>query len=80
MGLESSSARAEQMARHLMAHGRLIEKEELIAKVEEVSPTQVKELMQRMIAKQPAAAVVGAGASSRGHAQRASHCLGTIRQ
>ena len=80
MGLESSSARAEQMARHLMAHDRLIEKEELIAKVEEVSPTQVKELMQRMIAKQPAAAVVGAGASSRGHAQRAGHCLGTIRQ
>jgi len=80
MGLESSSARAEQMARHLMCHGRLIEKDELIGMVENVSSTQVQELMQRMIAKAPATAVVGAGASSRGHAQRASHSLGTIRQ
>lgn len=75
MGLESSSARAEQMARHLMAHGKLIPKEELISRVEEVSSTQVQELMQRMIAKAPAAAVVGAGASSWGHAQRASEAL-----
>lgn len=80
MGLESSSARAEQMARHLIAHGRMIEKDELIAMVEDVSATQVKELMQRMIAKNTATAVVGAGASSRGHAQRASHSLGTIRR
>lgn len=80
MGLESSSARAEQMARHLMAHDRLIGKDELIQMVEDVSSAQVKELMQRMIAKKPAAAVVGAGALSRGHAQRASHSLGTIRQ
>lgn len=80
MGLESSSARAEQMARHLMARDRLIDKDELIQMVEDVSSAQVKELMQRMIAKKPAAAVVGAGALSRGHAQRASHSLGTIRQ
>src|SRR5690606_9033959 len=51
MGLESSSARAEQMARHIMAHGKLIPKEELIARVEEVSSTQVQALMQRMMTK-----------------------------
>lgn len=79
MGLESSSARAEQMARHIMAHGKLIPKEELIARVEEVSSTQVQALMQRMMTKAPAAAVVGAGASSRGHAQRASEALSTFR-
>jgi predicted Zn-dependent peptidase len=79
MGLESSSARAEQMARHIMAHGKLIGKDELIAKVEEVSSAQVQELMQRMMAKAPATAVVGAGASSRGHAQRASQALSTLR-
>ncbi len=36
MSLESSSARAEQMARHLLAHGRIIGRDELIQNVDAV--------------------------------------------
>ena len=42
MGLESSSARAEQMARHLMTHDRLMPKEELIDRVDNVGIDDVK--------------------------------------
>ncbi len=64
MSLESSAARAEQMARQLLAHGRLIEKEELIARVDAVTETAITELLRRLIATAPTAAVVGAGERS----------------
>ena len=37
MALESSSARAEQMARHIMIHGRLLTLSEIVAKIEAVT-------------------------------------------
>ena len=41
MALESSSARAEQLARHLLIHGRLVPPSELVEAVEAVTPERV---------------------------------------
>lgn len=75
MGLESSAARAEQMARQLICRGRLIDKSELVAKVDAVEVEDVQNLLRRMISGEPTAAVVGAGPRSREHAQRTSEVL-----
>lgn len=72
MGLESSGARAEQMARQLICHGRLMDKRELVAKVDAVMAEDVRELLGSMILGVPTVAVVGAGDRSQDHAQRAS--------
>ncbi|MGE0629659.1 MAG: M16 family metallopeptidase [Hyphomicrobiaceae bacterium] len=65
MGLESSSARAEQMARHLMAFDRLVSPRELIERVESVTPEGVRRVAERMLCQAKAsAAVVGAGVRS----------------
>ncbi len=70
MSLESSSARAEQMARHLMAHGRLIGSSELIANVEAVSGEQIRGFAEQLAHSVPSVAVVGAGGGSMEHATR----------
>ena len=75
MSLESSGARAEQMARHLLVHGRLIESEELVAKVEAVSAEGVKALARKITTAAPSVAVVGAGRKSAAHAKRAQTML-----
>ncbi|MBU1210273.1 MAG: insulinase family protein [Alphaproteobacteria bacterium] len=77
MSLESSAARAEQMARQLICRGRLIDKEELVAKVDAVSADDVRGLIATMLAGVPTAAVVGAGARSKEHAQHVSEALRT---
>lgn len=64
MSLESSSARAEQMARHLLAHGRIIGSDELIQKVDAVSVEDVGLFAQRLLVHSPSIAVVGAGKAS----------------
>ena len=43
MGLESSSARAEQMARQLLLFDRLIEPAELVERIEAVTPEAVRD-------------------------------------
>ncbi len=53
MSLESSSARAEQMARQVLAFGRPLTVEELTAKVEAVSIDSVREVARRMFAGPP---------------------------
>ena len=65
MSLESSSARAEQMARHMLVHGRVIGSEELTAKVDAVSVEDVGGFAQRLLASRPSVAVVGSGKASR---------------
>lgn len=72
MGLESSAVRAEQMARQLAGHGRLIEKAELIEKVEQVTPADVQKLIRNMVGRGPTVAVVGAGPKSMDLAERSS--------
>jgi predicted Zn-dependent peptidase len=75
MALESSSARAEQMARQLLNFGRLIEAPELIAKVDAVTVADVRDFASLVGSSRPSVAVVGAGKKSRelgAHAERAT--------
>jgi predicted Zn-dependent peptidase len=64
ISLESSSARAEQMARHMLAHGRIIGSDELVREVDAVSAEDVRLFAQRLLARRPSVAVVGAGKAS----------------
>lgn len=62
MSLESSASRAEQMARQLLAHDRLLTTEELIDRVESVTPAAVREVAERVrTGSAPSIAIVGAG-------------------
>ncbi|MFM1814658.1 MAG: hypothetical protein RLZ98_1353 [Pseudomonadota bacterium] len=62
MGLENSSARAEQMARHLMAYGRIMTPAELIERVEEVDGDRLMHFARNMFTcARPSISVVGAG-------------------
>lgn len=77
MGLESSGARSEQMARHLLGHGRIIPIRELVDRIDAVTPDAVQAVAQRMLsAMPPAVAVVGAGHQSIEYAQDAATRLG----
>lgn len=71
MCLESSSARAEQMARQLLNHGRVPSVKELIAKVDDVTPERVRSFVATMARRPPAIVVVGSGRKSLKFARRA---------
>ena len=58
-GLESASARAEQLARHILIHGRALSTGELIEKVESVTPADVQRLAQGLLASPISLASVG---------------------
>lgn len=77
MGLESSSARAEQMARHLIAHDRVIPAEELIARVDNVDAADVRAFAARLAAGQPSIVVVGSGRKSKDDAVRLADLIGS---
>ena len=63
MGLESSSARAEQMARQLLLFDRLIDAPELVERIESVTAGAARDLAGKLIgAARPSVVVVGAGA------------------
>jgi predicted Zn-dependent peptidase len=65
MSLESSSARAEQMARQIMGFGRLFDANELIDNVEAVTSEDVRLFAEAIVrSANPAVAVVGCGKSS----------------
>ena len=71
MSLESSGARAEQIARHLLVHDRVIPAAELIARVEAVTAQDLSDYARQLLnSKRPTAVVVGAGKASRKHAER----------
>ena len=70
MGLEGCGMRAEQMARHLIAHGRVIAPEELIERVDNVGVDDITAFASRMIAGAPAIVVGGSGRRSPKEAQR----------
>jgi predicted Zn-dependent peptidase len=75
MSLESSSSRAEQMARHLLSHGRILSTAELIDKVDEVTPERVRSFVVKLASNTPAIALVGSGRRSRKFAQRAESMM-----
>lgn len=73
MSLESSSARAEQMARQLLSLDRLVEVDELLSRIDGVTADRLREFAGNLVATgQPAVAVVGAGGRSRGLADDVS--------
>src|SRR5207244_3704283 len=62
MALESSSSRAEQLARQMLAYGRPLPIEEIVAKVEAVSVESARNAGRALIARsRPALAVLGPG-------------------
>lgn len=77
MALESSAARAEQMARHLSAYDRVISKDDLIARVDAVTPDDVLHCARATAASVPTISVVGAGKRSQQIAEHAAHQFAT---
>jgi predicted Zn-dependent peptidase len=72
ISLESSSACAEQMARHLLVYGRLLTPRELIDRVDEVTPEAVRAFADKMVrTSSPSLTVVGAGKKSKQWAELA---------
>jgi predicted Zn-dependent peptidase len=58
-GLESGGARAEQLARQILIHGRPLTTQELIDKVEGVTPADVRAIAERLLATPVSLATVG---------------------
>jgi len=58
-GLESSSARAEQLARLVLVHGRPLTTNELIEKVEQVQASDLQALVAALLASRVSLATVG---------------------
>jgi predicted Zn-dependent peptidase len=59
MAMESSSARADQMARHLLAYGRIIPAAEIIARVDAITTADVRAVGARMLATEPTLSAIG---------------------
>jgi predicted Zn-dependent peptidase len=73
MGLESSSARAEQMARQLLLFDRLIGTQELVERVEGVTAEATRSLAAKLLGEaQPSVVVVGAGRKGAAFARAAA--------
>jgi predicted Zn-dependent peptidase len=70
MALESSSVNAEQMARQLLAHGRLVTLSELIDEVENVDHRSIKDFAGRLMNEVASVAVIGSGRKSSAQASR----------
>ncbi len=64
MALESSSSRAEQMARQLLIHDRIVASQELVDRVEAVTADAVRDFAGQLASGPAAVAVVGAGRRS----------------
>jgi predicted Zn-dependent peptidase len=59
MAMESSSARADQMARHLLAYDRLIPAAEIIAKVDAITTADVRASGRAIIGSRPTLSAIG---------------------
>ncbi len=72
MGLESSSARAEQMARQLLLFDRLIDTAEIVDCIELVSAEAVRDMAAKLfLGSRPSVTVVGAGRKGEAYAEMA---------
>ena len=70
MGLESSSARAEYMARQLLLFDRLIDTKEIVERIEGVTPEAIRGLVAKLLTEsKPSVTVVGAGRKGAAHAR-----------
>jgi predicted Zn-dependent peptidase len=81
MGLERPSARAEQIAAHLLSYGRVVPVEELTARLEEVDAGKVRDFGARVMSTgRPAMAAIGPVSKLESHATFARRFgAGTIR-
>jgi len=59
MSRESTSARCEQMANHILVHGRLPDMAEIIANLETVDAAAIARVVDRLLAAPPTLAAVG---------------------
>ncbi|HRD75155.1 MAG TPA: pitrilysin family protein [Hyphomicrobiaceae bacterium] len=79
MSLESPGARAEQIARQIIVHDRVIETEELVDRVDAVTPNGVRSAAERLLAKgEPSIALVGVGRRGRSLGARVAEKLGAV--
>lgn len=78
MALESSSVRAEQMARHLLSHNRIIPPEELARRVNDVSAHDTQDFARQLLAARPCIALVGSGRKARAQADAVAAALATL--
>ena len=76
MALESSSVRAEQMARQLLAYQRIISPAELTRQVDAVSAKDAQALAATLLAANPTVALVGSGRKSRAQADAVAAVFG----
>jgi predicted Zn-dependent peptidase len=58
-GLESGGARSEQLARQILIHGRPLTTQELIDKVESVTPSDAQRMAEQLFASPVSLATVG---------------------
>jgi predicted Zn-dependent peptidase len=73
MSLESSAARAEQMARQVLLFDRLVPAQELVDRVEAVTAEDVRAFSEMLLTTKPASVtIVGAGRKSEDLARRAA--------
>ena len=62
MALESCSSRAEQLARHILAYGRPLTVEELVARIDAVSVDSTRDAARRLLCRsRPAVVALGSG-------------------
>jgi predicted Zn-dependent peptidase len=62
MALESSASRIEQLTRHIFVHGRPLEVDEMVARIDAVTVDQVRAVGRRLVAgARPAFAALGPG-------------------
>jgi predicted Zn-dependent peptidase len=62
MALESCSSRAEQLARHMLAYGRPLGLEELVAKIDGVSVESTRNAARALLSRsRPAVVALGSG-------------------
>lgn len=76
MALESSSVRAEQMARHLLSHNRIISPAELTHHVDAVSVARAQDFARGLLTQPPVVAVVGSGKKAKQQAETAAASFG----
>lgn len=78
MSLESSASRAEQIARQILLHGRLLATSEIVACVDRVSASDVQAVAARLRRRPASVAVVGAGKKSQDLADQAGTRLSPV--
>lgn len=78
MALESSAARTEQMARHLLTYDRLLPVAELVKKIDAVTVDNVRAVAARMVKRRATTTVVGSGRFSRKQSDRVAALFGEL--